>query len=215
MNALFLDGKPGVVEYSEIGEEMKDAKTDEGQFVFNAANICVHYFSMDFLSKAVDKKDQLPVHLVKMKIPHVTEDGTYVQPDQPNGFKLEKFIFDVFQFADRDKFVVFECDREEEFEPLKNASGSGATPEMCLSRLNKLHAKWLLNAGAELVGPDGDSIIKEDLENKDVDELESIFKKVVVEISPKVSYDGEGLEKLVQGKMLSWPLYLSENKQYF
>merc|ERR1719270_270241 len=107
-----------------------------------------------------------------MKIPHVTEDGAYVRPELRNGFKLEKFIFDVFQFVDRDKFVVFECDREEEFEPLKNASGTGATPEICLSRLNKLHAKWLLNAGAELVGPNGDSIIKEELENKDVDELE-------------------------------------------
>merc|ERR1712025_380473 len=101
---------------------MKVAKTDEGQFVFNDVNICVHYFSMDFLSKAVDKEDQLPVHLVKMKIPHVTEDGTYVQPDLPNGFRLEKFIFDVFQFSDRDKFVVFECDREEEFEPLRKAT---------------------------------------------------------------------------------------------
>ena len=50
-------------------------------------------------------------------------------------------------------------------------------------------------------GPDGEGV-------EDV-------KKVEVEISPKVSYAGEGLEKIVSGKMLSWPLYLSENKNYF
>jgi len=207
-----LSGIPGVVEYSEIPDEVKDAKTPDGNFKFNAANICVHYFSMDFLEEAVEKEELLPVHLARKKIPHVTEAGILVNPDIPNGVKLEKFVFDAFQFVDADKFALFECDRDEEFEPLKSATGSRATPMHCLSKLSTLHAKWIVNAGAELIGPDGDSLIKEDLDKYESDKIP---KDIKVEVSPAVSYAGEGLERLVHGKALHWPLYLSENKQYF
>ena len=214
MSLYCTDGKPGVVEYSEMTVDVKDAIGDRGLALFKAANICVHYLSVEFLCKLVENEDMMPVHLAKKKIPHVTEAGNFVDPDVPNGVKLEKFIFDVFEFADVDKFVVYECDREQEFEPLKNVSGAEGTPQSCLSRLCRLHTKWILDAGAELVGPDGDSLTKEDLDKSDKGD-EVFDKKVVVEISPKVSYAGEGLEKIVQGKLLTQPLYLAENKQYF
>jgi len=208
-----IDGKPGVVEYTEMCEEMRDAVNDDAEPIYKAANICAHYFSLEFLTSVVEKEELMPVHVVRKKIPHVTEAGNFVEPDLPSGVKLEKFIFDVFQFADPDKFVMFECDRDEEFAPLKNASGPEATPESCLTKICRLHTKWILAAGAELVGPDGDSLTKEDLDNNDE---EDVFKKnMIVEVSPKVSYAGEDLEKIVHGKMLSWPLYLTENKQYF
>ena len=204
-----LDGKPGVVEYSEISEEMETLVDDEGNLVHSLANICVHYFSLDFLSRAVDLEDCLPVHLAKKKISHVTEAGNIVKPDIPNGFKLEKFVFDIFQFVEPERFVVFECKREEEFEPLKNAEGSVGTPETCRTKISRLHAKWLLAAGAELVGHDGDSLVGDE-----GDDDTKINKKMMVEVSPMVSYAGEGLEKHVRGKILTWPLHLSENKTY-
>ena len=198
-----------MVEYSEISEETKTMVDDEGNLVHSLANICVHYFSMDFLSRAVDLEDCLPVHLAKKKIPHVTEAGNILKPDLPNGVKLEKFVFDIFQFVDPERFVVFECKREEEFEPLKNAGGSVGTPQTCRTKLSRLHAKWLLAAGAELVGQEGDSLV-----GADGDDDRKMEKSMVVEVSPLVSYAGEGLERQVQGKILSWPLHLSENKTY-
>ena len=198
-----------MVEYSEISEEMESLVDAEGNLVHSLANICVHYFSVDFLSRAVDLEDCLPVHLAKKKIPHVTEAGNILKPDLPNGVKLEKFVFDIFQFVDPERFVVFECKREEEFEPLKNAGGSVGTPETCRTKLSRLHAKWLLAAGAELVGQEGDSLV-----GADGDDDRKMEKSMVVEVSPLVSYAGEGLERQVQGKILSWPLYLSENKTY-
>ena len=195
-----LNGRPGVVEYTEVSEEIREMRNNDDEYVFGLANICIHYFSLPFLELAVDRESNIKVHLARKKVPHISECGNHIKPEVPNGVKLEKFVFDVFQFADPNNFVVYEGKREEEFEPLKNAAGREGTPASCRAALSALHSRWLIKAGAELIGQDGENC----------DE-----KNAVVEISPKVSYAGEGLEKIVSGKMLSCPLYLSENKNYF
>lgn len=61
-----------------------------------------------------DHDHKLPYHAAKKKIPFYDEDKqTPTIPESNNGIKLEKFVFDVFQFSDN--FVVWECLREEEF----------------------------------------------------------------------------------------------------
>jgi len=201
-----VNGKPGVIEYTEMSEEIREEKTKNDQLVYDGANICIHYFKKEFLSRIVEKEFDLPVHIARKKIPHITECGSFMMPDKPNGVKLEKFVFDAFQFSDKDKFVVYMSDRNEEFSPLKNATGVEGTPDTCRSDIMRLHAKWLLEAGAEIVGPDGDVL---ELKNP------SLKKPAIIEISPLVSYSGEGLEKLVMGKILSWPLHFTQNKHYF
>ena len=44
-----------------------------------------------------------------------------MEPDSPNGVKLESFIFDALKLAG--KTMIFEADRKEEFAPTKNATG--------------------------------------------------------------------------------------------
>ena len=81
------------------------------------------------------KWESLSFFSAKKKIPSVQQPC----PEKANGIKLEKFVFDVFQFSDN--FVVWECLREEEFSPLKNADKPGVldTPTTAREALLKLH----------------------------------------------------------------------------
>jgi len=114
-------------------------------------------------------------HIARKKIPHVNlETGQAVKPTEPNGMKLELFIFDVLPYTER--FAVLEVERNQEFSPLKNAPGTGEDdPETSRRDLLAQHKHYLEMAGATV--KDG----------------------VEIEVSPLVSYGGEGLES-VKGK---------------
>ena len=46
-----------------------------------------------------EKEHELKHHVAKKKIPFCNDDGITVTPTQTNGIKMEKFIFDIFQFT--------------------------------------------------------------------------------------------------------------------
>jgi UDP-N-acetylglucosamine/UDP-N-acetylgalactosamine diphosphorylase len=121
------NGKPAVVEYSEIDQELAEAKDskDSGLLKFRAANIVNHYYSFRFLESIPDWAHKLPHHVAKKKIPCVNDKGEQIKPEKPNGIKLEQFVFDCFPFLPMDKFACMEVKREDEFSPLKNAKGTG------------------------------------------------------------------------------------------
>jgi UDP-N-acetylglucosamine/UDP-N-acetylgalactosamine diphosphorylase len=144
-----VNNKFQVVEYSEISEKcrnLREKETDE--LVFNAGNICNHFFRKDFLDAICTKHErELKHHIAEKKIAYVDEQGQRVSPKQVNGIKLEKFVFDVFPFSD--KFVIWEVCRQEEFAPLKNGyDASKENPVTCKQNLYAQHYRWLKNAGA-------------------------------------------------------------------
>ena len=110
---------------------------------------------------------------------------------------------------------VWECLRDEEFAPLKNAEGAAdCTPTHCRNSLLALHQKWLRIAGASLINEDGvearqmGSPAGEDNNNDSSDNNNDDNKYVVLcEISPLVSYAGEGLQQF-KGKQLQLPIHL-------
>ncbi|EDV28617.1 uncharacterized protein TRIADDRAFT_20208 [Trichoplax adhaerens] len=152
------DGTYQVIEYSEISKEMTEKRNKNGELMFNAANICNHYFSYDFLSQTVSaRENELPHHMARKKIPYVNESGQTVKPETPNGIKMEKFVFDVFLFSKN--FAVMEVKREDEFSPLKNKCGTGRDcPETAKAALGKLHGRYILEAGGKFVTKDGKEI---------------------------------------------------------
>lgn len=215
-----VDGKYQVVEYSEITEQAAESREDDGSLTFSAANVCIHFFTRDFLERVVaEHEPELIHHVAKKKIPFVDPDtGKVVSPDKPNGIKMEKFVFDVFRFADSDKFAVWECVREDEFAPLKNAEGaSDFTPTHCRNALYALHQKFLLSAGAKLVDQDGcptplmaSPAAAKDTNNNNNNNIEDKSPVYACEISPLVSYAGEGLEQLVKNKVVEVPVNLND-----
>ena len=84
------NGEWNVVEYSEISKEMaerRDPKTNE--LVFNASNLCIFLFTVDFLEKCEKYMRNLKVHhIARKKIPYVDENGNTVMPKENNGIKV-------------------------------------------------------------------------------------------------------------------------------
>ncbi|EIE87575.1 hypothetical protein G6F46_005414 [Rhizopus delemar] len=180
------DGKYGVVEYSEISQDVSEKRNEDGSLQFGAANIANHFFSTEFLERVPSFADQLEYHIAKKKIKYVDlETGEVVVPKSNSGMKLECFVFDVFPYAQN--FSVLEVDRKEEFSPLKNAPGSGADcPETSRRDIVAQHVRFIEAAGGKVAG--------------DAD-----YEKLEFEISPWVSYSGEGLQEYVAGKTISVP----------
>ncbi|XP_066436287.1 LOW QUALITY PROTEIN: UDP-N-acetylhexosamine pyrophosphorylase-like protein 1 [Eleutherodactylus coqui] len=179
-----VDGIYQVVEYSEISPDTAEKRNPDGSLTYNAGSICNHFFTLDFLKTISGTLEQrLGYHVAIKKVPYVDEEGNLVKPTRPNGIKMEKFVFDVFQFAK--SFVAFEVEREEEFSPLKNADTADKdTPTMARRSLLWQHYRWALKAGATFIDASGHAIA-EHSGSPDVSEPPAIC-----EISPLISYFG-------------------------
>ncbi|KAM0719971.1 hypothetical protein Q7P37_004106 [Cladosporium fusiforme] len=188
---LQRNGKPAVVEYSEISNELAEAKDskDNELLKFRAANIVNHYYSYRFLESIPDWAHKLPHHVAKKKIPCVNDKGEQIKPEKPNGIKLEQFVFDCFPFLPMDKFACMEVKREDEFSPLKNAKGTGEDdPDTSRKDILLQGKRFLEEAGATIVSEDADA---------------------GVEVSPLISYGGEGLDFL-KGREIKAPAVIEK-----
>ncbi|KAJ3605267.1 hypothetical protein NHX12_027317 [Muraenolepis orangiensis] len=194
-----VEGVVQVVEYSEILPETAERKAAGGELLFNAGSICNHFFTRAFLQEIIKEHEgKLKQHVALKKVPFVDECGNRVKPSKPNGIKMEKFIFDVFPFARN--FVAFEVEREKEFSPLKNADGVPAdTPTTARRALLAQHYAWALAAGASFSDEHGNPLPLRATAEEDL--------PVLCEISPLVSYFGEGLERL-KGSTFTSPFIL-------
>ncbi|KAI2640984.1 nucleotide-diphospho-sugar transferase [Xylaria nigripes] len=175
---LSRNGRPDVVEYSEIDSKTAEAEDPKqpGVLKFRAANIVNHYYSFAYLDGMGDSVNSLPPHIAKKKIPYfdIEKVEAVSNVTKPNGIKLEQFVFDNFKWVELSEFACFEVKREEEFSPLKNADGPGAEDCPATSRQHtKAQGKrWAEAAGATVQNGDEEGL----------------------EVSPLTSYGGESLE---------------------
>ena len=113
------DGRPSIVEYYELTEELMNAKDAKGDPAYNFGVILNYLFRVTDLESLMDGK--MPLHIVEKKIPCLDETGELVKPETPNGYKFETLVIDMIHMLD--SCLPFEVERNKEFAPIKNKTG--------------------------------------------------------------------------------------------
>ena len=113
------DGRPSIVEYYELTDELMNEKFPDGSYAYDYGVILNYLFKVEELEKIID--NPLPLHIVDKKIPCIDNNGNPVSPAEPNGHKYETLILDMIHMM-KDN-LPFEVVREHEFAPVKNKEG--------------------------------------------------------------------------------------------
>ena len=139
----------------------------DGKLYFLYGSPAIHVFDRAFLEREATKP--MPLHLAHKKIAQVDGNGRAVKPAEPNGYKFEKFIFDILPNAKTAAFLAF--DQKDEFSPVKNAEG-GDSPATCKADMQEKWAKALAEAGV------------------------LVRKDVAIEIDPAYALDAAGIKEI-------------------
>ena len=113
------DGRPFIVEYYELTDELMYEKDANGDPAYYFGVIFNYLFNINGLERIRERR--LPFHVVEKKIPYMDEKGAKVKPEEPNGYKFEQLALDMIH--ELDSCLSFEVERNKEFAPIKNKTG--------------------------------------------------------------------------------------------
>jgi UDP-N-acetylglucosamine/UDP-N-acetylgalactosamine diphosphorylase len=183
-----VDGRPQVIEYSDLPAELAERRNPDGGLELWAGSIAVHVLERSFVERLA-ASHALPFHRANKKVPYLSDSGNLVEPAEPNAVKFERFIFDALPLAERSALV--ETARAKEFEPLKNATGPDS-PATVRQRMSDLFGEWLERAGVEVPRRHDGSV------------------PFGLEISPLFALDAAELKSRIEpGLVVEGPLYLA------
>ena len=127
-----MNGKPKIIEYIDLPEEMAEELDQNGDLVYGDVNIGTYLYNRSVLENLADAK--LPYHAAFKKSSYLDVNGKFVEPNEPNIFKFETFIFDAF--TRYNNMTIMRVKREDEFAPVKNRAGNDS-PETAVKLYNK------------------------------------------------------------------------------
>lgn len=133
------NGRPKVIEYSEIPQNMAHQVDKNGELFFGESDIISHLFNIKAIEKMSD--EILMYHCAHKKASYIDDTGKEIVPDTANAYKFESYIFDAFEFFDN--MLVLRGNREEDFAPIKNATGVDS-PETAKKLYNNYWNKFKL-----------------------------------------------------------------------
>ena len=113
------NGKPAIIEYTEMDEKMVYAEDENGELLYGESNIVGHLFNLQTLERMAEYK--FDYHCARKKNTYIDSNLKEVIPNEPNTLKFEAYIFDGFEYLN--DMVILRVNREEEFAPIKNATG--------------------------------------------------------------------------------------------
>lgn len=113
------NNKVKVIEYTELPKDIAGITNDNGELVFGESHIMCNLFNINAIKTL--STNELEYHIAFKKSDYIDENGEVVNPDKPNAYKFEQFIFDSFKSFD--DIAILRGKREEDFAPVKNAEG--------------------------------------------------------------------------------------------
>lgn len=181
-------GKTVLVEYSDLPDELAEARDTNGDLRFWAGSIAEHAIELTLAERVTEDGATLPFRRALKRVPYVDDEGRQVTPDAPNSVKFESFIFDALPLAHC--VISVEVVRGEEFSPIKNADGEDS-PATARRDLNREYARWLEQAGVSVPrDPGGDPTVD-------------------IEVDPRYALDAEELAgRIPTGLRIDGPLVL-------
>ena len=114
-----MDGHPKVIEYTELPPEMAKQVDSNGELRFGESHIMCNLYTIDAIEKI--SKEKLIYHSAFKKNSYLDENLKEINPEEPNAYKFESFIFDAFELFDN--MSILRVKREDEFAPVKNKEG--------------------------------------------------------------------------------------------
>ena len=143
------DGKTQMIEYSDLPAANAQETLPDGSLKFWAGSLAVHVFDRTLLEQASKQLDSLPYHIAHKKTPYINAAGEKIEPEKPNAFRFEKFIFDLLQSAEC--ALVVEADPALAFAPVKNSDAEQTdNPRLAKLAIQALHRRWLRAAGVTI-----------------------------------------------------------------
>lgn len=188
-----INGRCTIIEYSDLPQAMAEERTTDGQLAFRAGSPAIHCFSMAFLRDVTGGAHRLAFHVARKKVPYWdSETQSVVTPTNENALKFELFIFDALPHADR--WLAVEAKREDEFVPLKNATGADS-PDVVRQAIVDRSRRWLTEAGIQIV-------------------IQPANANHPVEISPRLAiHAGQLLGRIANPLIVSGPTFLTTSKR--
>lgn len=98
---------------------MANSREENGELTYNFGVILNYLFRVDVLETMLQA--DMPLHIAAKKIPYINENGTFIKPETPNGYKFETLALDMVRMSKN--CIPYEVVREKEFAPIKNAAG--------------------------------------------------------------------------------------------
>jgi UDP-N-acetylglucosamine/UDP-N-acetylgalactosamine diphosphorylase len=140
------DGEYRVIEYTELDLYPQLLDVDEaGNLKHFAGNPAIHILATGFVERTYDRFEDFPWHCAHKKVPYLNEEGDRVQPDTPNAYKFETFVFDALRYVNHEP-IALEILAAGEYTPIKQFTGSNSVVA-AREAMNVYWAGWLEAAG--------------------------------------------------------------------
>lgn len=129
-----MNNKVKVIEYIDLPSEMAEQRDENGELVYGELNISTYLYNRSIFEELAEFK--LPYHAAFKKSAYLETTGKIIEPDEPNIYKFEAFIFDTF--VKYNNITILRVKREDEFAPVKNRTGVDS-PETAIKLYNEFY----------------------------------------------------------------------------